>query len=72
MNTQQKNPITRGFPPVLINFTILVFNPIAPVAIIIKNLLIVFIGLNTLPGTPHCTATVVITDASTKYRMKNF
>ena len=38
MLIQQQRPIRIGFPPVLINFTILVFSPIAPIAIVIKNL----------------------------------
>lgn len=35
---QQQSPRIIGFMPVLINLTILVFNPIAPIAIVIKNL----------------------------------
>ena len=41
--TQQVAPSNRGLPPVLISLTILVFRPIAPMAITIKNLLTFFI-----------------------------
>ena len=37
MDIQQHIPIKIGFPPVLISFIILVFKPIAAIAIIIKN-----------------------------------
>lgn len=38
MLIQQERPIKIGFPPVLINFTRFVFKPIAPMAIVMKNL----------------------------------
>ena len=38
MDTQQHSPRSIGFPPLRISFTILVFSPIAPIAIAIKNL----------------------------------
>ena len=63
---QQQNPIIIGLPPVLISLTILVFKPIALIAITMKNLLRVFTGLKIADGTPKLVATVVITDASTK------
>ena len=50
---------------------IFVFNPIAVIAQMIKNLLNSFIGLNTEADTPKFVATVVITEAPRKKRMKN-
>lgn len=38
IHTQQQNPMIIGFPPFFINLTILVFSPIAHIAIVIKNL----------------------------------
>ena len=38
MLIQVKSPMRIGLPPVLISFIILVFKPIAPIAIVIKNL----------------------------------
>lgn len=38
MLIQQQSPKIIGFPPVFINFTMLVFKPIAAIAIVIKNL----------------------------------
>ena len=38
MLIQQQSPTTIGFPLVFINFTILVFKPIAPIDIVMKNL----------------------------------
>ena len=65
--SQQLNPSASGFPPFLISFTILVFNPIAAIARIIKNLLTSLNGANTDVGTPSkFVAIVVINDASTK------
>lgn len=47
----------------------LVFKPTALIARIIKNLLKDFNGVKTSVGTPKETATVVIIEANTKYRM---
>ena len=47
------------------------FNPTAAIAATIKNLLIVFSGLNIAPSTPNFSAIVVIKDAAIKYRIKN-
>ena len=68
---QQQKPSNNGFPPVLISLMIFVFNPIAVIAQMIKNLLNSFIGLNTEADTPKFVATVVITEAPRKKRMKN-
>ena len=65
------NPIKIGFPPVFISFIIFVLSPIALIAITIKNLLKVLIGEKILISAPIETATVVIIDAPTKYRIKN-
>ena len=67
--TQQQNPMKIGLPPVLTSFTILVFMPIAAIAITIKNLDSVLSGVNTPAGTPTVVHTVVMMDASTKYRI---
>ena len=67
MPVQQQKPIKIGFPPVFINFTISVFKPIADIASTIKNLLSILIGENTPELTPSESASVVITDAPTKY-----
>lgn len=66
MPIQQKKPRVKGFPPVLINLTILVFKPTAVIASTMKNLLNVFNGVNMSADTPTDVATVVMTDASTK------
>ena len=63
---QQQAPMKIGFPPVFISFTTLVFSPIAPIAMTMKNLLSVFRGLKIPAGTPKYTATVVITEAATQ------
>ena len=65
---QQQNPIKIGFPPVFTSLTIFVLNPIATIAITMKNLLKSFNGVVTLTGKEH---TVVTTDANTKNTMKN-
>ena len=49
-----------GLPPLFTSFTISVLNPIAAIAIIIKNLEISFIGVKNSLGTPNETAIVVI------------
>ena len=67
--TQQQKPMKIGLPPVLTSFTILVFMPIAAIAITIKNLDSVLSGVNTPAGTPTVVHTVVMMDASTKYRI---
>ena len=71
MPTQQLKPNNKGLPPVLINLIISVFRPIALMASTMKNLLSSLIGLKTLSEKPTFTATVVITEAKTKYRIKN-
>ena len=63
---QQANPITSGFPPVLMSLTISVFIPMAAMASIMKNLLTSFIGENADDGTPKATDIVVMTDAPRK------
>ena len=71
MLIQQTKPSNNGFPPVLTSFTILVFKPIAAIAITMKNLLSSFIGLNIDSEKPICTAKVVIMDAAIKNKIKN-
>lgn len=69
--TQQVNPSRIGFPPFLTSEITSVFMPIAAIAMIIKNLLSDLKGLKTLAEMPQLVATVVITEAATKNRMKN-
>ena len=71
MPSQQQKPINIGFAPDLISFTILVFKPIAAIAIMMKNLLSSLSGEKKLFGTPRETETVVITEARTKKMIKN-
>ena len=66
---QQHNPIIMGFPPVFTNLTILVFNPIAAIAIMIKNLDNSLSGVKKLAGTPMEVAIVVITEAPIKNKI---
>ena len=70
MPTQQTPPRSKGFPPVFTSFTISVFNPMAAIAITIKNLLSVFSGAKNAEETPKFVATVVITLAKTNHKMK--
>jgi len=63
MPAQQQKPVKIGFPPVLISFTIFVFNPMADMAITIKNLLRSLIGAVISNERLN---TVVTTDASIK------
>ena len=65
---QQQSPMKIGFPPVLTSFTRFVLNPMAAIAIIIKNLLSSLIGAVTVTGREN---TVVMIEASTKNRIKN-
>ena len=67
---QQQKPRRRGLPPVLISLIISVLRPIAPMDRTIKNLLNSFIGLKTVSAIPIFTATVVITEARMKYKIK--
>ena len=67
MPTQQIAPRASGFPPVFISFTTLLFRPIAPMAMTIRNLLSILSGSNTLASTPADTTIVVIKEATTKY-----
>ena len=57
--SQQQNPVKIGFVPVFINFTILVFSPMAAMAMTIRNLLSSLSGAVTSAGRPK---TVVMTD----------
>ena len=68
--TQQKKPIINGFPPVLISLTIFVLRPMATIARTMKNLLRILTGVKTSVETPKLIATVVITEARIKYKMK--
>ena len=70
MDIQQHIPIKIGFPPVLISFIILVFKPIAAIAIIIKNFDNCLKKANIEMSTPAETVTVVIIDAKTKNNIK--
>ena len=65
--TQQQNPVKIGFPPVFTRLIIFVFNPIAAIAIIIKNLLSSLSGMVIEAGSWKI---VVTTDASTKNNTK--
>ena len=60
-----------GFPPLLISFTTSVWNPMAPIAIMIKNFDNSFKGTNISAGTPIAVAAVVITLAPIKNKIKN-
>ena len=66
---QQAAPMTIGFPPVRISFTMSLFKPIAAIAMTMKNFDRFLSGTNTSVLTPACTQTVVITEAKTKYRI---
>ena len=62
---QQANPKNIGFPPVFTNFITSVFNPIAAIAMIIKNLLKFLNGENRLAGIWNkLVQIVVINDAA--------
>lgn len=69
MPIQQHAPNKIGLPPVLISLITLLFNPIAAIAMIMKNLDSSFNGANTSAFTPRLIQIVVIIDAITKYRM---
>ena len=78
IQTQQQKPMTIGFPPFLIRFTKFVFNPIAHIAIAIKNFASHFIAgiklpiyraVNPLSGI--IPIMVVSTAAAIKYKIKN-
>ena len=70
MPIQQDKPNTIGRPPLFTSFTTSVCNPMAPIAIMIKNLDNSFNGRNTSLGTPTEVAIVVIRLAPMKKRMK--
>ena len=70
ITVQQHAPSKMGFPPDLMSFTILLFSPIAAIAIIMQNLLNSLSGVKTSPETPKFNATVVISEAIIKYTMK--
>ena len=57
---QHDAPTAMGFPPVLISCIILLFNPIAAIAIIIKNFDNSLSGWNTSALIPICTQMVVM------------
>ena len=63
---QQQKPKRIGLPPVFKSLTMFVFNPIADIAMMIKNLLKSLIGAVMLVGRLN---TVVITEARRKYRI---
>lgn len=69
--TQQQKPIRIGLPPDLMSLTMLVLRPIAAIAITIKNLLTVLNGEKKASETPNDVATVVMSDAAMKNRIKN-
>ena len=68
--TQQHRPMKMGLPPVRISLTRSVFRPMAPMAMMIKNLDSSLKGWNRLDGAPAAVAAVVMTEASTKNRIK--
>ena len=63
---QQIAPSKMGLPPVFISLIILLFRPMALIAIIIRNLLNSFTGLKNALSTPRLTAIVVIIEAIIK------
>ena len=67
MPIQHMPPSIIGLPPDFISFSRLLFNPIAAIAIMIKNLLKSFRGVKECEGTPVFKAMVVIIDATIKY-----
>ena len=69
--SQHDIPSKIGRPPLFTSFTISVLNPIAAIAIIIKNFDNSFSGLNIAAGTPIDVATVVMRLAPIKKRIKN-
>ena len=70
MAIQQHRPIRMGLPPVRTSLTRSVLRPMAPMAMMMKNLDSSLKGWNTEASTPAVVATVVMTEASTKNRMK--
>ena len=66
---QQVAPSNIAFPPFLIILMRLLFKPIATIAIIMKNLLSSFKGINKSGLTPKLMVIVVIIDAIIKYNM---
>lgn len=64
--TQRQAPSTMGLPPVFTSLMMLLFKPMAAMAITIKNLLNSLTGAKTAAGTCRRRATVVITDAAIK------
>lgn len=63
---QHENPSSMGLPPDFINFTILVFSPIAAIARMIKNLLRSLKGAKNDDDIPKDVAMVVIIEANKK------
>ena len=68
MPTQQQKPSRMGLPPVRTRCTMLVFRPMAAMAMMMKNLLSSLSGAVTAAGSWN---RVVTTDASTKNSTKN-
>ena len=69
MPVQQQNPRNSGLLPVFMSFTILLFRPMAAIAMTIMNLLSSLSGVKISADTPAFRAMVVITDAMIKYSM---
>ena len=71
MPAQQANPMMMGFAPVLMSFTISVFSPMAPMAMIIRNLLNSFMGVKKSADIWNGPVQmVVIREAAINHRMK--
>lgn len=71
MPIQQHAPMAIGLPPFLTSLTMLVFSPIAAIAMMMKNLLSSLMGAKKEAGSPKWMAVVVMMDAPIKNRMKN-
>ena len=70
MQIQQMRPMRMGLAPDFTSFTRSVFSPMAAMAMTMKNRLKVFKGAKTATSAPAATATVVMTEAAKKSRMK--
>ena len=70
MQIQQMRPMRMGLAPLLTSFTRSVFRPMAAMAMTMKNLLKAFRGAKAAASAPAATATVVMTEAARKSRMK--
>ena len=69
MPVQQQNPRNSGLLPVFMSLTILLFRPMAAMAMTIMNLLSSLSGVKISADTPALRAMVVINDAIMKYSM---